>query len=285
MRTYLDCYPCLIQQTLTSIYAAGVSEGQQFAVLKQVFSVMESVPPGLTPPEIGNRLQSVVRQHGGIVDPYRDAKARSTTDALGMYPQLKELVSESEDPLDTAIRLSIAGNIIDLAFHQDYGDLWSTVERVLKLPFAIDATSELRSDLNSVEWALFLADNAGETVFDRVLIELLHVPVVYAVKEQPVVNDAIWDDAVAAGLDGCSQLTSTGGGGPGTILDQCSLEFRQLFAKAPLVIAKGQANYETLSEAGCRVYCLLQIKCPVIGRDIGAPVGSIVVRQSHPARK
>jgi uncharacterized protein with ATP-grasp and redox domains len=279
MKTYLDCYPCLIQQALTTIYGADVSEEEQFVILRRVFSVMESIPPGLTPPEIGSRLQEVVRQHVGVVDSYREAKARSTSEALELYPRLKELVVQSQDPLDTAIRLSIAGNIIDLAIHRDYGDLWSTVERVLGLPFAINAVTELRSRLSGVDWILFLADNAGETVFDRVLVETLAVPVVYAIKEQPVVNDAIWEDAIEAGLDACSQLTSTGGGGPGTILDKCSPEFRQLFSKAPLIIAKGQANYETLSDVGSQVFCLLQIKCPVIGRDIGAPVGSIVVRQ------
>jgi uncharacterized protein with ATP-grasp and redox domains len=280
MKTYLDCYPCLIKQALTAIYAAGVSEEQQFPILNQIFSVMQSLQPGLSPPEIGNRLQDVVRQHVGVFDSYRDAKVRSTSEALELYPQLKEMVAQREDPFDTAIRLSIAGNIIDLAFHQDYGDLWSTVKRVLELPYAINATAKLRLFLKKADWILFLADNAGETVFDRVLVETFDVPVVYAVKEQPVVNDAIWEDAVSAGLDGCAQLTTTGSGGAGTILDQCSPEFRQLFTQAPVIIAKGQANYETLSEAGSRVFCLLQIKCPVIGRDIGAPVGSIVVYQS-----
>jgi uncharacterized protein with ATP-grasp and redox domains len=281
MKTYIDCYPCLVRQALTAIQAGKAGEDEQLAILKQILSALQSAELGLSPPEIGNRLQNVVRQHMGAVDAYRDAKVRSTREALEMYPRLKEMVLRSDDPLEVAIRLSIAGNIIDLAFRQDYGDLWATVERVLSSPFAIDDTEALRSRLNKADWILFLADNAGETVFDRLLVETLAMPVVYAVKGEPVVNDAIWEDAVAAGLEDCARLASTGSGGAGTILDQCSPEFRELFAKAPLIIAKGQANYETLSEAGSQIFCLLQIKCPVIGRDIGTPVGSIVVYQSH----
>jgi hypothetical protein len=127
---------------------------------------------------------------------------------------------------------------------------------------------------------LYLGDNAGETVFDRVLIEALEPPVLYAVKGGPVLNDATLDDALAAGLETCATIIDNGSRAPGTVLDLCSAEFRGAFDAAPLVIAKGQANYETLSEAGPRVFCLLQAKCPVIAEDMRVPVGSTIVRRS-----
>jgi uncharacterized protein with ATP-grasp and redox domains len=114
-----------------------------------------------------------------------------------------------------------------------------------------------------------------------VLVEQLEPRVVYAVKGGPVLNDATREDALAAGLGTCATVVDNGSEAPGTILDLCSAEFRDAFAKAPLIIAKGQANYETLSEAGPRVFCLLQVKCPVIAYDVDAPVGGIVVRQSR----
>ena len=191
------------------------------------------------------------------------------------------MVAQSADPLDTAIRISIAGNIIDFGITEDIQDLWQTVESVLDQPYAIDDTAQLRAQLKSVDQVLFLADNAGETVFDRVLIETLVVPVIYGVKGGPILNDATIDDATAAGLDQCTTLLSNGLDAPGTILSLCSDEFRHHYESAQFIIAKGQANYETLSEAGSKVFCLLRVKCPVIAQDIGQPVDSIVVRQSR----
>jgi uncharacterized protein with ATP-grasp and redox domains len=178
------------------------------------------------------------------------------------------------------MRISIAGNIIDFGFKDQIQDLWGTVEKSIRQPYGIDNTGELRARLEEAEQVLFLADNAGETVFDRVLIETLNKPVIYVVKKSPILNDATITDAVAAGLDGRAALVHNGSDAPGTIFPLCSDEFRQHFEEATVVIAKGQANYETLSESHKKVFCLLQVKCSIIARDIGAPAGSIVVRQS-----
>ena len=200
-----------------------------------------------------------------------------------MYPDLKALVAQASEPLETAIRLSIAGNIIDFGPNGSY-DLQETVDRVLAQPFAIDDSVPFRTALGQTDRVLFLGDNAGETVFDRVLIETLPVHAVYAVKGGATLNDATWEDAVAAGLEDVATLVSTGSDVPGTLLDRCSARFRELFDGAELIIAKGQANYETLSEEDGRVFFLLQAKCPVIARDVGVPVHSIVLKQGGECR-
>ena len=219
-----------------------------------------------------------MRRRVAGADPYRAAKAASTRQALALYPRLRKLVQEADDGPDVAVRLSIAGNIIDLGPEQQY-DLWDVIERVLAQPFALDDREAFWEALATADRVLYLADNAGETVFDRLLIEVLDVPVVYAVKGGPVLNDATVEDALAAGLDRVAEVIHTGSDAPGTILDRCSNDFRQLYHNAVMVIAKGQANYETLSEAGPRVFFLLQAKCPVIAHDAGVPVGSIVLKQ------
>lgn len=150
----------------------------------------------------------------------------------------------------------------------------------MTVPLAIDNRAEPCSALASPDHVLYLADTAGETVFDRVFIEALETPVLYAVKGGAVLNGATRQDALAAGLGTCATISENGSRAPGTILELCSAAFRDTFESAPLVIAKGQANYETLSVAGSRVFCLLQVKCPVIADDMQAPVGSAVVRQS-----
>jgi len=207
-------------------------------------------------------------------------KARSTEEALALYPWLKTIVAEAEDRLETAARLSIAGNIIDMGPNPAY-DLRDEVIRVLEEPFAADDSEALRSALNEAESVLYLGDNAGETVFDRLLIEAIDAPVIYAVKGHAIINDATVDDARAAGVDQVADVMSNGSDSPGTLLETCSKAFRRTYDEADLIIAKGQANYETLSEKGARVFFLLQTKCPVIVRDVGTPVGSLVITQGQ----
>jgi uncharacterized protein with ATP-grasp and redox domains len=280
MKTYLDCYPCFLRQALDAARMAGADERQQEALLDRVLDLLRQIEPSSTPPEIGDQVHRIVRQEVGDSDPYRVAKEASTRRALALYPRLKALVAETSDPLGVAVRLSIAGNIIDFGPDLEY-DLWGTVERALAQPFAIDDGATLREMLSRVGQVLYLADNAGETVFDRVLIEVLGVPVTYAVKGGPILNDATREDALAAGLDQVAEIVDTGLDASGTILPRCSEEFCQIYDKAELVIAKGQANYETLSEESEKIFFLLQTKCQVIARDVGVPVGSIVLRQGQ----
>jgi len=281
MRTYYDCYPCLLRQALNAARRVDADDAQQFDAMQEVLALFQKIQPTMTPPEIAYHVHRIVRETVDSDDPYQEAKVKSTKDALALYPTLKRLVADSEDALETAIRVSIAGNIIDFGVMDYIADLPRVVERVLNQDLFIDDTESLRGKLSSADHVLFLADNAGETVFDRVLIETLPMDVIYAVKAGPILNDATIDDAIAAGLDQCAILVSNGSDAPGTILHLCSEAFRHMYQSAPLVIAKGQANYETLSESDDKVFCLLQVKCPVIARDVGAPADSIVVYQVY----
>ena len=280
MKTYLDCYPCFLRQALEAARFAKADEQQQRLVLDYTLERLRLIEPWRTPPEIADQIHRLVRQTVGNRDPYRAVKEASTSHALTLYPRLKALIAEASDPLDVAVRLSIAGNIIDVGPNLEY-DLWDVVERTLIQPFAVDDRPALREALARAKRVLYLADNAGETIFDRVLIETLHVPVSYAVKGGPILNDATLEDALAAGVDNVAKIVSTGSDAPGTILHRCSQEFRQLYEEADLVIAKGQANYETLSTSGARTFFLLQAKCSVLARDAGVPVGSIILKQGQ----
>jgi uncharacterized protein with ATP-grasp and redox domains len=278
MKTYLDCYPCFVRQALEAARMAGADETQQRAVLNHVLDALRRLDLSGTPPEVGDKIHRLVREMIGSNDPYQAVKERSTREALALYPRLKALAGEGSDPLDRAVRLAIAGNIIDLGPAGEY-DLWANIERVMAQPFAIDDSPAFHSALIGAKWVLYLADNAGETVFDRVLIETLDRPIVYAAKGGPTLNDATVDDALAAGLDKVAEIVSTGSDAPGTILDRCTDDFRRQYDEAGMIIAKGQANYETLSTERKGIFFLLQTKCPVIARDVGVPTGSIVLKR------
>lgn len=256
----------------------GASDDQVKNILHQTLDLLKELPANATPPEIGAKVHRLVRQITGEEDPYREVKLAATDKALALLPELESLIEHSDDPLDTALRLSIAGNIIDFGPNPDYV-LWEVVERLLREDFAIDDTPSLWADLSKVKSILFLADNAGETVFDRFLIERIHQPVTYAVRGGPTLNDATIEDAQRAGVDQIAEVIDNGARAPGTVLPECSDAFQERFWKADLILAKGMGNYETLSEVKAPIYFLMQVKCPVIGADIGAPAGKAVVKR------
>ncbi len=286
VRTHLDCYPCFVRQAVAAARLAGADAVAQQHAVRTALELLGEVDGGLEPPRIADQVHRALRAELGDGDPYLAYKEATTRAALELYPWLTERVETAPDPLAAAIRVAIAGNIIDAGPADDVptvADLWAATQRALAAPLAIDHLAELRAELKRAPWVLYLADNAGEAVFDRVLIETMRLPVTYAVKSGPTLNDATRADAFAAGLGTSARIMEIGCDAPGTSLDMCSAEFRRVFASAPLVLAKGQANYESLSDAGPRVFSLLQVKCPVIASDIGAPVGGVVVRQAAPA--
>jgi damage-control phosphatase, subfamily I len=277
MYTRLDCYPCLMRQALGAARRAGASEALQHKLLLQTMEQLRRFPADATPAEMAAVIHQMVREETHNSDPYRAAKREATTRALKLYPKLKQLLASSNAPLETALRIAIAGNIIDLGVAESY-DLEDSVQRVLHQPFAINGIPELRQALDNSKSILYLADNAGETVFDRVLVEVLPLPVTYVVKAGPVINDATREDAFAAGIGGVAEIIDNGSDAPGTLLDRCSDVFRERFSVAGLILAKGQANYESQSTIRAPVFFLLQTKCDVIARDLSVEKGSVVCR-------
>ncbi|MBK1725860.1 damage-control phosphatase ARMT1 family protein [Halorhodospira neutriphila] len=279
MKIYLDCWPCFMRQALSGARRAGASEAQQHTVLLETLEQLKALARDATPPEMGNHIHRRVREITGDRDPYREAKREATAAALAMQPRLETVMQEAADPLETAARLAITGNIIDYGAAETF-NLDATLERVLGAPFGIDGMAVLRRALERADRVLYLADNAGETVFDRVLIQALGRPVTYAVKASPVLNDATLAEAREAGIHQVAEIVDTGCDAMGAPLELCSQAFRERFDAADLIIAKGQACYETLSEVDAPVLFLLQAKCEVIADDLGVETGAVVAKPS-----
>ena len=278
MKTYLDCYPCLLRQALSAARRAGASEDQQHKILLDTMKELSAFPSDAKPPQLAYRIHQRVQKLTNNIDPYREAKSQATKQALALYPELQKKASTSADPLEMAVRIAIAGNIIDLGVAESY-DLAATLKRVLTQPLAINDLVHFRKALARCNSVLYLADNAGETVFDRILIETLDVPVTFVVKSGPIINDATYEDAMAAGIDQIAKIIDNGSNDPGTLLDQCSEIFRNSFAQADLIIAKGQANYESLSGNSAPIFFLLQAKCSVIAQELNVAEGAIVLKR------
>ncbi|MCD4735125.1 MAG: ARMT1-like domain-containing protein [Bacteroidales bacterium] len=277
MRTYLDCIPCFFSQALRAGRMATEDENKIKKLLDEIGLMLKDIPLKSTPPETGMLIYRKVREITGVFDPYKEIKRESTEEALALYPSLKSEVEKSNDKLLTAIRIAIAGNVIDFGVGKDF-NVREEIGKTLKKDFAIFDYDKFRYYLDKTDEILYLGDNAGESVFDRILIEEMKKPVIYVVREIPVINDVTYEDAIQAGIDKVASIISSGTNAPGTVLETCNAEFKEVYKNSKFVISKGQGNYEGLSEEKHPVFFLLKAKCRIIANDIGVREGDIILK-------
>ena len=280
MKIGLECIPCFVRQAFEAASLVTNDQKIKERILRQVLARLSNESFDNAPPFIGGDIHRIVRLLSGNNDPYLEIKEDSNTLAMKLMPSLKKLIKSSADPFETAVRMAIAGNIIDCGQGVHVGEekIQKTVSQCLDQSVSKDAINELKEEIGKASNILYLGDNAGEVFFDRLLIEELQgYPITYVVRGAPTINDALKDDARMAGLDKLVAVVDNGSDVPGTILEECSEEFKRLFFEADLVIAKGQGNYETLSDEQKKIFFLLKVKCPFIAQDIGCQEGDIVI--------
>jgi len=282
MKTFFDCIPCFVRQGLDSIRMVTDDEAVHEQLLREILRAAAEMDLRRSPPAMAQRIHRLIRDLTGRSDPYRQSKDRFNLLALELYTELEARVGRSGNPLETAVRLAIAGNVMDMGVNSRLAEheVHEAIDEALKVPFDGDVETFGKA-ISRAKDILFVADNAGEIVFDRLLIEQLPVEkVTVAVRGFPVINDATMKDAEAAGLTALVEVIDNGSDAPGIILGDCSDEFRGRFDAADLIVAKGQGNYETLSDVDKDIFFILKAKCPVIARDLGCEVGSLVLRRS-----
>jgi len=283
MKATLDCIPCFIRQSLDVARMASPDIVLHEQMIRNVLLWMAQMNLEQPPPIMAQHLHRRLREITGVEDPYRIVKSLHYEMALSLLSELKAGIEAASDPLMMAVRLAIAGNIIDMGVNGNFTeiDLRRSIDQALTEPFIGDQ-NEFRQVLSKAHKILYLADNAGEIVFDRLLIEqLLPARVTLAVRGAPVINDATMADARAVGLHEIVEVIDNGSDAPGTILADCSQDFNRRFAEADLILAKGQGNFETLSDENRNIYFLFKAKCPVIAAHVGMPVGTHVLARSH----
>ncbi|MDP8257859.1 MAG: ARMT1-like domain-containing protein [Candidatus Aadella gelida] len=290
MKTYLECIPCFFRQALEAGIMAGADEIVRKKILDDVAFALPGFSLEASPPEMARIIHGIVKKHTGIEDPYKEIKRKSNITALGVYKRLKEKVKNSPDSLLGAIEVAIAGNIIDYGVKNTL-NVDEEIDKILKdedkaIKKEKDSCFEYKKFKDELEQAstiVYLGDNAGETVFDRVLMEEIkrideNKNIYYVVKAKPIINDALAEDAKESGIDSCAEIISSGSDAPGTILSICDKGFIELYKQADMIISKGQGNFEALSEPGRSVFYLFMAKCSVIAKDVGCEIGDIILR-------
>ena len=267
MRTYLDCIPCAIRQVLDSVRMITDDESVQAEIVQETLGLWREVDMHQSPPAMAQKVHRLVRARTGVADPYLEVKNRFNALALEMCPDLKQKVIESADPIETAVRFAIAGNIIDFGVNAsvDEGLVETTIAKSLTDPLDREALEDFKGAIADATDILYLGDNTGEIVFDRLLVEQLPLEkVTFAVRGAPILNDAVMADAETVGLTDLVEVIDNGTDAPGTILESCSESFQKRFREADLIISKGQGNFETLSDTDEKIFFLLRPKCAVL---------------------
>lgn len=279
MKISPDCIICLFQQALRTSKLATENEGLQRKILTRVANEIAELKEETIPIEVAGRIQELVGELTSVTDPYQKVKRRYNDLALKLYPRLKELLEGAEEPLLTAIRLAIAGNIVDFGIGSEF-DLEQAIQDSLTWEFGIFDYEFFLARLAAAESILYIGDNTGEIVFDKLLVEELlrrGKQVTYVVRGGSVINDVTLEDARYVGMDKIVPVITTGTALPGTILKEANSDFVAHFHGADLIIAKGQGNFEGLDEEPKAITFLLKAKCTLIANELGVEPWSMVL--------
>jgi uncharacterized protein with ATP-grasp and redox domains len=283
MKTYEECIPCFERQAADACALCGLDPGRTEAVLRAVRSRLDLFSCPRSPVEVALAIAALVRAGAHHEDPYRAIKERSNQACRDAMYVISECVAWAIDPFEISVKIAIAGNIIDYGAYAPQKltrrDVVHAVQEALRAPIVGHSVERLAERVDRAQRILYIGDNAGECFLDTFLLgQLPAEKVTYVVRGGPVLNDATLHDARVAGIHKRCPIIDTGDRAPGVLLGRCSPRFRKAFQIADLVIAKGQGNYESLSDTPDKTCAFLtKVKCPVIAADIGFAVGSNVL--------
>lgn len=275
MKISRECIHCLARQAVEIAEEATSDVTMQEEIIKRSLKELGEMDFNETAPEVSFRMHQHAKDISGIDDPYKKLKEQYNEIANEIYNRIidEKWLDKAEDPFDMACRLAIAGNIIDFSvgLKLEYSDIIKSVEDSIKHNIFGTGTTALREAVKKANNIMYIADNSGEIIFDKFLLDYLPLnKITYVVKGSPIVNDATMDDAISTGITDLVKVIDNGHSAQGTILKYCSSTFKSEFSKADLIISKGQANFETLSDIKDKnIFYLLRAKCISVASAIG----------------
>jgi len=286
MKASEECLVCMLKQALNTARVATRNSAERREILNRVAALLPGMKLEQTPASLSMDVYRIAGEVTGRRDPYLRIKRQTNRTALAMLASVRRLVLSASDPLEAAVKAAIAGNIIDLGIGHAF-DMRRDVRRIIAEPLTISALRQFRVEARSGRTCLYIGDNAGEIVFDRLLVEELirrGVRVVFAVKSGPIINDATVADAKAAGLDSLTEIIETGSDDIGVNWERVSPAFRRAVAEADFLVAKGHGNFETCEDRPENFYFLLKAKCDVVASMLGVPLGATVFTRGRRSR-
>ncbi|MEJ2504993.1 MAG: ARMT1-like domain-containing protein [Ignavibacteriaceae bacterium] len=273
-----DCIPCILKQALYAARIAKINDEKiQIEILKYVIKELNNIDNIETAPELSNKIQDIVKVFSGINDPYAEEKERNLKRASKFVPYLKTYINNSYDKLEQVVRVAILGNIIDLGANPDF-KLEDEINRINSNNIVLDDYPLFKEKVEKAKYILYIGDNAEEAIFDKLLIEQLQCKnIIFVVRDSYILNDVTIDFAKKIGLNKIAKVISSGSKVAGTNLKETNKTFNKYFFNAPVIIAKGQGNFETLMNCDREIFYMFKVKCEVIAKRTGYKVGTSVL--------
>ncbi|MFC2091862.1 DUF89 domain-containing protein [Elusimicrobiota bacterium] len=288
MKIYLDCIPCFVRQALECAKISSDDTELRKEVLNNVMQILIELNYDFSPPDVARDIYSKIKEITGIADPYEKIRDQDNRKMLEFYDSIASSILEYENALFLSCKLAAGGNIIDSGVGKKRDmHTENDLERILRILPAVNDFSDLVDELRRTKTLLYLGDNAGEIVMDKLFINAIKrdfplIKVYYAVRGGAVINDVTIKDARQVALDEVCEIIDNGDCSPGTNLSLCSDEFNDIFNDADMIIAKGQGNFETLSYIKDKnLFFLLLVKCSVIARHLGVEAGSMIIKKAN----
>lgn len=283
MRFGYECGVCLLRQATEEIDLSCDDEMLKFELINEVFDFLAD---NFSKENNANRTASImhhiIKNKTGCEDAYYNEKIKGNEIALKYLPKVKKILNE-QDNLENRVKIAIIGNMLDLAVFALDEDIEPYISESLDKDLVIKDIDEFEMSLKNHDKVLYLVDNTGEIVFDRLLLDKIKeygLDITIAVKSEPILNDACMAEAVEVGLDEFGEIVETGCGTIGYVDSEISDEFREIFNSHEFIISKGMGNYEGFTEielSNKDIYFLLCAKCNPIARDIGINLMDMVL--------
>lgn len=289
-----ECLGCLINQVYKALILLKptISKGEIIEAQRKMMQFMINsnvlTKPG---PLIGMKTYQIVAETLNEKDPYKNLKLEYNNLAMKYYDKAKKIIDNAENPLFEAIAIAAIGNTIDFGAHYHKLDLISDLNSFTPDKFKINDIPEFRKSLkdasNNSNKILILLDNAGEIVFDKILIETLQqlyptLEIVCAVRSEPIINDVTMEDAEYVGLTKKVKVIEAQAT-PGIELSMATKEFKEyFFEENSIILSKGQGNFESLYGMEIPkkdIYFLLKAKCPLMERVFNVEIGDLIFKK------
>lgn len=280
MQAKPECLDCCLRQMQNTLRLLNADPAVRQRVESCIADHVARASLQQTPAALSQPVYETIAAITGIGDPYAQQKRETNRAALAILPDIEAIVDSAADPLDAALHAAVAGNVIDLGIGHAF-DIEKDIIELMQRPFAIDALADFQAELGPGRRLLYVGDNAGEIVFDTLLVKKIlktGARLTYVVKSGPIINDATARDAEEIGMTRLAPVIETGGSDIGINWDNVSGEFLAAWGAADIILAKGHGNFETCNDRPGNVYFLLKAKCDMVAAELGVALGDIVFK-------
>lgn len=292
MKLNLNCITCNINQAIKVMELSTVDKNKKEEMMREVLKYLSSADYTKCNPEVMAGTWDIILKYIENDNPYEDIKKYYNMEVLKMTEAIESLIENSNNKFNTALKIAIAGNIIDFAAKHnfDFEMLKKNLMNIEEINLAIDDSRDLYERLKAAKSVMYLGDNCGEICLDKLFIKYIknefpNIKIYFGVRGKVIVNDVTYDDAQMVGMQEVADIIENGDGSLGTVIDRVSVEFKEKFYNADVIIAKGQGNYESLNETDKEnVFHLFMAKCELISNPLGIKNFSIVCVKNRPSQ-